>query len=83
MDMRWFAEFEAKDEDAQKKTRDTVRAAKHVLDAAISIMEKEMASLERPKIDDYDCPSWSHRQAHANGELAAMNKMKQLLTIKG
>ncbi len=30
---------------------------------------------------DYDTPSWSHKQAHLNGELAAFQKVIELLTI--
>jgi hypothetical protein len=30
--------------------------------------------------DDYDSPSWSHRQAHMNGEQDVILKLKSLLT---
>lgn len=30
---------------------------------------------------DYDTPSWSHKQAHLNGELAALKKVQELLTV--
>ena len=32
--------------------------------------------------DDYDSPSWSHKQADRNGSLRAYNKVKQLLDHK-
>ena len=82
MDTRWFIEFEAKSEDEKKAVRQSVYAAKHILDVAIVILNKQKAALERPKADDYDCPSWSHKQAHLNGELAMLNKVTDLLTIK-
>lgn len=31
---------------------------------------------------DYDTPSWSHKQAHLNGELAMIKKVIDLVTIK-
>lgn len=82
MDIRWFIEFEAKDEAAKNAVRESVYSAKHILDVAVTILNKQKATLERPKADDYDCPSWSHKQAHLNGELAMLNKVTDLLTIK-
>lgn len=76
MDVRWAKEY------GGDKAQDAVRAAKHVLDTAIRILEKDRTALLRPKPEDYDCPSWSHKQAHVNGELAMLNKVIDLLTIK-
>lgn len=82
MDTRWFTQFNAVDPDAKDKTKKSVLAAKHILDAVIGILEKEKAALERPKKDDYDCPSWAYKQAHINGEIANINKVIDLLTVK-
>ena len=82
MDMKWFKQFKAEDEDAKEKVRNSLRSANHILEAAIEILNKEKASLERPTKEDYDCPAWSHKQAHNNGEIAALNKVINLLTIK-
>jgi hypothetical protein len=32
-------------------------------------------------VTDYDSPSWSHKQAHLNGEVAALKKVIELLTV--
>jgi len=33
-------------------------------------------------LDDYDTPSWSHKQAHMNGEAAAIRKVIEIITIR-
>lgn len=83
VDTRWLVQFKAKDDDAKKKVKASLSSAKHILDAAVSIIEKQQKALERPTLEDYNCPSWSHRQAHINGEIAGLNKVISLLTIKG
>ena len=82
MDSRWVKHFKAKDDDAKEKLSASLNSAKHILDAAIAIIEEQKAAIERTTKEDYDCPSWSHRQAHSNGEIAALNKIIILLTIK-
>lgn len=82
MDSRWIKQFKADNEEAKEKVHSSLMSAKHILDAAISIIEEQKAAVERPSKEDYDCPSWSHRQAHSNGEVAALNKVISLLTIK-
>ena len=83
MNTKWFTYFAAKDDESKDKVRVSILAAKRILDAAIAILKDQQAAIERPKLDDYDCPSWSHRQAHLNGEIAGINKAISLLTIKG
>lgn len=83
MDSRWIKHFKANDSDAKEKLNASLNSAKSILNAAIVIIEEQKAAIERPTKDDYDCPSWSHRQAHSNGEIAALNKVIKLLTIKG
>lgn len=82
MDSRWIAHFKPKGEEAKQKMKDSVYSSKHILDAAVEILKIQQAGMERPKLDDYDCPSWSHKQAHINGEIAGLNKAISLLTIK-
>ena len=82
MDSRWIKHFKANDPDAKEKLDASLRSSKHILDAAIEIINEQKAAIERPTKEDYDCPSWSHRQAHCNGEIAALNKVIDLLTIK-
>lgn len=82
MDLRWIKQFKADNSEAKEKVYTSLMSAKHILDAAISIIEEQKVAIERPQKEDYDCPSWSHKQAHCNGEIAALNKVISLLTIK-
>ena len=82
MDLRWYAQFEARDEDSQKKVYDSLRSANLILEGAIGLLEKDLATLQKTTHEDYDSPSWSHKQAHINGEIAALKKVINLLTIK-
>jgi hypothetical protein len=48
----------------------------------IEIMAAKQASLEsRETLPDYDCPSWSHRQAHNNGYRQCILDVLKLLSI--
>lgn len=82
MDTRWFTYFKATDEEARTKVKASLKSAKLILDAAIELLNQQKAAMERPRLEDYDSPSWSHKQAHINGELAMLNKVTALLTIK-
>lgn len=37
---------------------------------------------EEEFVPDYDCPSWSHKQADRNGYNRAIRKVKAILTLK-
>ena len=43
-----------------------------------NILAKEETSLARSEID-YDCPSWSHKQAHINGARETLAKIRSLI----
>lgn len=40
--------------------------------------ERDLDSAEA-KLDDYDNPSWSHKQAHRNGDRSRIRKLRDLL----
>ena len=46
------------------------------------ILELEIAQIERAYLstDVYDTPSWAYRQAHSNGQTAALYTLRKLLT---
>ena len=46
------------------------------------LADKEIERLLAVRTDDYDCPSWSEKQADRNGELRAWRRIKDLMTVK-
>jgi len=49
----------------------------------LELVEKRRQELLRREqtIEAYDTPSWSHRQAHINGEIACLNYVSGLLAF--
>ena len=50
-----------------------------VLNRYSNIITKRITKTEDTKEIDYDCPSWSHKQADANGYARAMKEILKLL----
>ena len=50
----------------------------------LAIIDRLEASLDRQElgITAYDSPSWSHRQAHINGNREAYARIRALFTLK-
>lgn len=79
----WFGPI--KDEDAKKEIEQSVRsflstkAGKRFLE----LLDQQLKGCESQeiKMDAYDSPAWSHRQAHLNGFRQASLQMKQLFTL--
>lgn len=69
------------------KGEDREKMKKVVLDGTILLdkLKEILYNMQEGKRDvvvgDYDNPSWSHKQAHLNGETAALHKVISLLTI--
>lgn len=69
------------------KGEDREKMKKNVLDSTILLdkLKEILYNMQEGKrevvIGDYDNPSWSHKQAHLNGETAALQKVISLLTI--
>lgn len=69
------------------KGEDREKMKKVVLDSTILLdkLKEILYNMQEGKKDtvvsDYDTPSWSHKQAHLNGETAALQKVIGLLTI--
>jgi hypothetical protein len=66
----------------KEKMKEEVLASQNLLDKLAkmlyNIQEKKRSSV----LPDYDTPSWSHKQAHLNGECAALRKVLEIVTIK-
>lgn len=56
-----------------------VASAAPVLDRYRELIEKKITKTEDTNNTDYDCPSWSHKQADDNGYLRAMKELLRLL----
>lgn len=54
-----------------------------ILDKLQEIVYNIVNELETSHKTDYDCPSWSHKQAHKNGEVEMAKRIIQLTEIKG
>lgn len=58
-----------------------VLSSEKVLDKLRKILYNIEVKKDEVKLEDYDNPSWSHKQAHLNGEKAMLRKVIELLTI--
>lgn len=56
-----------------------INSASPVLNRYRIAIEKRIRKAEDTKEIDYDCPSWSHKQADTNGYQRAMKEILQLL----
>lgn len=56
----------------------SVTGARHVLDVYRAAIEAKRTRLETVNEDEYECPSWSHKQAHRNGYHKAIEDMLRL-----
>lgn len=79
MQTQWFSDLPP---DQQENFKKSVEASKLVLDKLIEICYNRINNLETVTIKDYDNPSWSHKQAHRNGEIDELRKIIDLCTIK-
>jgi hypothetical protein len=56
-----------------------VNNSRGIFDRVLEILE-DYIEPEDVTVIDYDCPSWSHKQADKNGYNRAILKIKQLFT---
>lgn len=64
------------------KFRQEVINSKNVLDKLSEILYNIQESKRDSVLVDYDTPSWSHKQAHLNGEVAMLKKVIELITMR-
>lgn len=67
-----------KDKEDREGMKQRVLAQYEIWDRLRQIMEDKLESKEM-SYQDYDSPSWSHKQAHANGYREALLEMYDLL----
>ncbi len=53
-----------------------------LLDRLTKILYNMQVSREQSVLGDYDTPSWSHKQAHLNGESAVIKKLLDILEVR-
>jgi hypothetical protein len=64
--------------------RNKVYGAKPVLDRIRQLLDEKEAAIDRSeiKLEEYENPNWSHKQAFKNGIRAACADLRLLLTIE-
>lgn len=70
-----------KDKQEQQDLEDLLRNTTRVLSRLRDILNEMEESTQRVREIDYNDPSWSHRQAHLNGERDAIRKIKDLINF--
>lgn len=77
---RWLAK--AKTEPERQQIRDLVVNSELLLDKLKEMLYNMQEELRDTVLVDYDTPSWSHKQAHLNGELDMLRKVIDLVTLR-
>lgn len=75
---QWYNHLAKQDQD---KFKESIIASDFILDRVRQILYNMIKDVERVKTTDYDSPSWSHKQAHQNGEIEMAKRIIQLLDI--
>lgn len=76
--LEWFKGLNKQEEDDLKKILDSNDI---LLDKLFEIVYNMVTSNEEISLSDYDNPSWSHKQAHINGQNHSLRKV--LTFLKG
>lgn len=73
----WFKDCKnAQDKEKRKKELLSYRNAFESLSEVLTTLEETTSSV------DYECPSWSHKQADQNGANRMLQKIKDLINLK-
>jgi hypothetical protein len=83
LSLEWFGS--ERDETRRKNFEGLVRNSSLVLGRLYEIATEWEEEIARStKLDDFETPSWSHKQAFRNGELNRIRRLKALLSfLKG
>jgi hypothetical protein len=76
--LEWLKGLPKADQEEFKKY---VLSSKKVLDKLSEIVYNKIKVGESVSKNDYDSPSWSHRQAHDNGRNEAFNEILKLISL--
>lgn len=79
MKVEWFKGLSA---DEAEKMKKIVSSNKIMLDKLSEICYNRLQALNSITEEDYDSPSWAHKQAHINGYKHALKDLQELLKIK-
>ena len=79
MKTEWFGSLRGEERENFKLS---VLSSKIVLDKLHEIVYNMYKKEESVNANDYDSPSWSHKQAHTNGRRDALRQVLDLITIK-
>ena len=75
---RWTAHI--RDKERKETFANTILNSRIIADRLRVITQEEIEAIERSEgSDQYDSPSWSHKQAHRNGYYRAMKLLQKLL----
>lgn len=71
------------DEEEKEEFKRSIRSAKTVLDRLIRLLDQKEMELDRSETDikTYSSPSWSHEQAHKNGERSSLHWTRRLIDL--
>lgn len=72
----WFRGLSKDDKELLKKQLMNSMIKDQLSDVIIPYLEGQVKITK----SDYDCPSWSHKQAHVNGMTEVISTLKSLLT---
>jgi hypothetical protein len=80
--MKWTKHL--KSEAEKEQFTKTLLGSRIALDRLQQILEEELKTLENQEssLSDYSDASWSHKQAHRNGERAFAKKVFELLLFQ-
>jgi len=77
-DTEWFRGLKT---DEVEERKSFLLSNQKVLDILKEIVYNIRISCENVSETDYDSPSWSHKQAHHNGEVASLKRIERLITL--
>jgi len=79
MNVAWFKHLKGKEQEDFIKF---IKSSAPVLNRLKVLLDKKTKETDVTLVDYYQCPSWSHRQAHTNGYNEAIREVNKLLNIK-
>lgn len=75
----WTSGLKGRD---KQEMEELVKTSTILLDRLSKILYNMQESKRKTVLADYDTPSWSHKQAHLNGELEVLRELQEILTIR-
>lgn len=76
---QWFKHLPKAEQEERKRF---IQENSKVLDILDEILYNVSIEVEKSRIVDYDNPAWAFKQAHTNGDLERIDKIRKLIKIK-